>query len=157
MISLGSHLKSSESCPAVPLRRLYLCPMINVLDRLALISHMVKSLNCLQTHPLPTALSKLCVCWTKNHGSPVIMAAIRQSDIYCCVPARWGLQQTHPGLLAATIHVKHLTWLYSHNYLYKKKIKRNEPHIWFAFFYKFRVSLARHNIVLEFERFYWTH
>ncbi len=25
-------------------------------------------------------------------------------DIYCCVPARWGLQQTHPGLRAATRH-----------------------------------------------------
>ena len=24
--------------------------------------------------------------------------------IYCCVPARWGLQQTHPALRAATRH-----------------------------------------------------
>ena len=28
----------------------------------------------------------------------------KEVRIYCCVPARWGLQQTHPGLRAATRH-----------------------------------------------------
>ncbi len=30
------------------------------------------------------------------------------------------------------IHILHLTWLFSHNYLYNF-FKRNEPYIWFAF------------------------
>ncbi len=32
------------------------------------------------------------------------MGQIVKLSIYCRVPARWGLQQTHPGLRAATRH-----------------------------------------------------
>ncbi len=77
--------------------------------------------------------------------------------IYCRVPARWVLQQTNPGLRAVTrhgardplvrpqvdqtckpdqafaandlIHVKHLTWLFSHNYLYKNLKKKRITHL----------------------------
>ncbi len=42
-------------------------------------------------------------------GRPVLhyqkaVSLSRFDSIYCRVPARWGLQQTHPGLRAATTH-----------------------------------------------------
>ena len=49
--------------------------------------------------------------WTSIHPNFWV-----PNGIYCHVPARWGLQNTHPGLQVATvrpqvdlIHVKHLT------------------------------------------------
>ncbi len=56
------------------------------------------------------------------------------APLYCRVPARWGLQQTHPGLRAATRHrVKHLTRLFL-VITYKKNLERNGLYIWPTFY-----------------------
>ncbi len=52
------------------------------------------------------------------------------ATIFCRVPARWGLQQTHPGLRAATRHGV------------------RDPHIWSGF-YQDRVSLVRDSIYVS--------
>ena len=65
-------------------------------------------------------------------------------------------QDTGPGILFGPstdgnvttndlIHVKHLTWLFSHNYLYKKNLKETN---WTCdSLFLLRVSLARHTIL----------
>ncbi len=53
--------------------------------------------------------------------------------IYCCAPARRGLQQI---ARAATRHGARDPLVKLGNYLDIKILKRNEPHIWFAFFTK---------------------
>ncbi len=66
----------------------------------------------------------------------VSFAPLQDMDIYCRVPARWSLQQTHPGLRAATRHLIALATnglihvkpdYFSHNDLQKNnfKIKTN--------------------------------
>ncbi len=50
-----------------------------------------------------------------------------------------------PSTGGPDLHVKHLTIGKLDNHL-DKNFKKNEPHIWFAFFYWDTVSLARHNM-----------
>ena len=48
---------------------------------------------------------------------------LQPRDIYCRMPARWGLQQTHPGLQAATRHGAR------DPLVRPQKFKSNKPHV----------------------------